>query len=279
MTKSSTKQPGSAPVPGATPEKSAAPLQSYRDKRDPRTSNEPFGPERIPSASSVTGAAGSGPGTWHGDFVVHLHAATRRHYDLRLQVAGRLLSFAVPRGPTLNPNDKHLAVQTEDHPIEYLDFEDVIPEGNYGAGSMIVWDIGRVTYLDYSAEDGLDKGKLDFVLFGRKLQGRFALVETGKRQKPPPKQRQWLLLKKTDAHASTTANLVEDQPHSVLSSLTVEQLAQRDAVARALIEKARDLGAKPGRVEADKIEPMLCSDEGASLKQRGYLYELKLDGV
>jgi bifunctional non-homologous end joining protein LigD len=257
----------------AAPEKSAAPLQRYRDKRDPRTSNEPFGPERIPSAHPAK------PGTWHGDFVVHLHDATRRHYDLRLQVAGRLLSFAVPRGPTLNPADKHLAVQTEDHPIEYLDFEDVIPEGNYGAGAMIVWDIGRVTYLEHSAEDGLDKGKLDFLLFGRKLQGRFALVETGKRQKPPPKQRQWLLLKKTDAHASATVNLVEDQPHSVFSSLTVEQLAERERVAQALIEAARALGAKPGRIHAERSEPMLCSDEGATLTQRGYIYELKIDGV
>lgn len=273
MTKSSTKQPGSAPIPGATPEKSAAPLQRYRDKRDPRTSNEPFGPERIPSAT------GSGPGTWHGDFVVHLHQASHRHYDLRLQVGGRLLSFAVPRGPTLNPNDKHLAIQTEDHPIEYLDFEDVIPEGNYGAGAMIVWDTGRVSYLEFSAEDGLAKGKLDFLLYGRKLQGRFALVETGKRLKPPPKQRQWLLLKKTDVHASSTVNLVEERPHSVLSSLTVEELAQREKVAQGLIEKARALGAKPGRVDAERTEPMLCSDEGATLKQRGYLYELKLDGV
>jgi len=251
-------------------------LQRYRSKRDPRTSNEPFGPERIPSPE--TRVAEAPQGTWHGDFVVHLHDATNRHYDLRLQVAGRLLSFAIPKGLSLNPEHKHLAIQTEDHPIEYLDFEDVIPEGNYGAGAMIVWDTGRVTYLDYNAEDGLQKGKLDFVLYGRKVQGRFALVETGKRLKPPPKQRQWLLLKKTDAHASKTIDLVEQEPHSVLSSMTVDELAKREQVAAALQAKALKLGAVPGRVDAT-LEPMLCSDEGASLESKGFIYELKLDGV
>ena len=90
-------------------------------------------------------------------------------------------SFAVPRGPTLDPDDKRLAVNTEDHPLEYLDFEDVIPEGNYGAGPMIVWDRGRVVYLDGSAEDGIANAKLDFRLSGHKLRGRFALIHTGAR--------------------------------------------------------------------------------------------------
>ncbi|HLV22380.1 MAG TPA: DNA polymerase ligase N-terminal domain-containing protein, partial [Polyangiaceae bacterium] len=110
--------------------------QDYRGKRDPLRTNEPFGPER-----ALSGA------THQGRFVCHVHAATRRHFDLRIEVGGTLKSFAVPRGPTLDPNEKRLAVQTEDHPIEYLDFEEIIPEGNYGAGAMIVWDTGRIVYL------------------------------------------------------------------------------------------------------------------------------------
>ncbi|HTM43776.1 MAG TPA: DNA polymerase ligase N-terminal domain-containing protein, partial [Polyangiaceae bacterium] len=210
MTKRSTKAMPSNGKPSASRDQTSGEgLQRYRDKRDPKTSNEPFGPERIASnksaLSSPTPSATSAPqeGTWGGDFVVHLHHATRQHFDLRLQIAGRLLSFAVPKGPSLDPNEKRLAIQTEDHPFEYLDFEDVIPEGNYGAGSMIVWDIGRVVYLEHSAEEGLKRGKLDFVLYGHKLAGRFALVETGQRLKPPPKQRQWLLIKKADAHTSS----------------------------------------------------------------------------
>src|SRR5882724_2467804 len=109
-------------------------LEAYRQKRDPSRTNEPFAAERIASpATQTTGA-----------FVVHLHDARRRHYDLRLQIGGTLKSFAVPRGPSLDPRDKRLAVNTEEHPLEYVDFEDVIPPGNYGAGAMIAWDMGRV---------------------------------------------------------------------------------------------------------------------------------------
>src|SRR5688572_16116750 len=171
---------------------SANDLERYRDKRDPTRTNEPFGAERISSPQE----------TWRGDFVVHQHGARRMHWDLRIEMGGTLKSFAVPRGPSLDPVDKRLAVQTEDHPIEYLDFEDVIPEGNYGAGPMIVWDIGRVQYLEQPAEAGEQKGKLDFLLFGQKLKGRFALVLTGKNKDPElGGQRQWLLLKKPDQHS------------------------------------------------------------------------------
>ena len=172
-----------------SPEQREDPLRKYREKRDPGRTNEPFA--SVPAAG----------GTRVGSFVVHLHDASREHYDLRIQAGNTLLSFAVPKGPSLNPVDKRLAVQTENHPLEYLDFEDVIPDGNYGAGPMIVWDTGTVRYLEDTVEDGLAKGKVDFWLDGYKLKGRFALVETGSRQKPKPKQPQWLLLKKTDAYS------------------------------------------------------------------------------
>ena len=170
------------------------------------------------------------------------------HFDLRLEWGGTLTSFAVPKGPSLDPADKRLAVQTEDHPLEYLDFEDVIPEGNYGAGPMIVWDIGRVQYLEQAAEVGEQKGKLDFLLFGQKLQGRFALVLTGKgKQDEGRAQRQWLLLKKPDVHCRVGEDITQKQPYSVLSGLSIDQLSGRAEIAQALEAEAASLGAKATR--------------------------------
>jgi len=203
------------------------------------------------------------------------------HFDLRIEMGGTLASFAVPRGPSLDPADKRLAVQTENHPIEYLDFEDVIPEGNYGAGPMIVWDIGRVQYLEANAEAGERDGKIDFVLSGQKLKGRFALVLTGKGKDSEERaQRQWLLLKKPDEHSRAgEQEITERQPHSVLSGLTITELGQRAEIAAALIEEARALGAPTGNVNTPELVPMLCSTKGGELQQAGRLYELKLDGV
>jgi bifunctional non-homologous end joining protein LigD len=246
-------------------------LERYRKKRDPRVTNEPF-------AVAAPGAAQHQ--TIRGNFVVHLHDATRRHFDLRLQMEGALASFAVPRGPSLDPKEKRLAVQTENHPLEYLDFEDVIPEGNYGAGPMIVWDTGTVEYREAPAESGLKAGKIDFWLAGHKLRGRFALVETTGRVQPKPKQRQWLLLKKQDAHSRENApEIVDAQPESVLSGLRVEELAQKEARQAALLDEVKGKGAKLGQVEFRDLVPMLCANEGAELTDSSRYYELKLDGV
>jgi bifunctional non-homologous end joining protein LigD len=239
-------------------------LDPYWKKRDEERTNEPFGAEPSDAA---------GP-TWSGSFVVHLHMATRKHYDLRLERGGVLLSFAVPHGPSLDPAKKHLAIQTEDHPVEYLDFEAVIPDGNYGAGPMIVWDRGRVAYRETSAEDGLTRGKLDFDLSGYKLRGRFALVRT----KRDPKE--WLLLKKEDSFASKTRDITVEEPRSVLSGLTVEERSRSLAIQADLEERARSLrGARPGRPDGTKIVPMLCSTTNVDLDDPGLLYELKLDGM
>ena len=249
---------------------SADDLERYREKRDPTRTNEPFGAERINRPRE----------TWRGDFVVHQHGARRMHFDLRLEMGGTLASFAVPRGPSLDPLDKRLAVQTENHPLEYLDFEDVIPEGNYGAGPMIVWDIGRVQYLEQPPEVGEQTGKIDFLLFGQKLRGRFALVLTGKsRDGQSAGQRQWLLLKKPDAHCRPAEDITVVQPYSVLSGLTIEQLEQKRELARALEAEAAALGAKPGAVNTAELVPMLCSTKPGALAERGRIYELKLDGV
>jgi bifunctional non-homologous end joining protein LigD len=252
-------------------------LTRYRDKRDPSRTNEPFGAEHTSRAHE----------TWAGAFVVHQHGARRMHWDLRLEYGGRLLSFAVPRGPSLDPADKRLAVQTEDHPIEYLDFEDVIPEGNYGAGPMIAWDMGRVSYLEQAAEVGVGKGKVDFVLFGQKLKGRYALVETGKRaehsvetgEKNAEGQRQWLLLKKQDVHCRPGTNVTELEPHSVLSGMTLAELSEKEKLAAELEAEAVRLGAKKRERNAAELVPMLCALRGAELDDPDRLYELKLDGV
>lgn len=130
-------------------------------------------------------------------FVVHEHKATRLHYDFRLEMGGVLKSWAVPKGPSMNPAEKRLAVMVSDHPLVYADFEGIIPEGNYGAGPVVVWDEGAYVPLEGDPLHGIKGGKLAFELKGKKLRGAFALAlmkgrGTGK---------EWLLMKKKDAHA------------------------------------------------------------------------------
>jgi len=245
-------------------------LSKYREKRDPGRTNEPFSPEPVERAG----------GTLQGAFVVHQHDASRMHYDLRIQVGGVLKSFAVPRGPSLDPADKRMAVNTEDHPIEYLDFEAVIPEGNYGAGAMIVWDRGGVRYLEGTAEEGIGRGKIDFTLHGHKLRGRYALVKTsGRKGEPEPKQPQWLLLKKTDAYSRPDSAVIDEQARSVLSGLQVDELPRVDSIAAELEQRAAELGGPSPAPNPDRFIPMICATSGAKIGQQGMLYELKLDGV
>ncbi|RPJ07916.1 MAG: DNA ligase, partial [Deltaproteobacteria bacterium] len=157
-------------------------------------------------------------------FVVHKHAARALHYDLRLELEGVLKSWAIPKGPSLDPSVKRLAVMVEDHPLAYREFEGVIPEGNYGAGSVIIWDKGFYRHpsaLDENESEklllaGLRKGDLKFVLAGKKLKGEFALVKTGKDGKS------WLLLKKKDRHATGGDILGENR--SVVSARTLEEV-------------------------------------------------------
>lgn len=247
-------------------------LGRYGDKRDPGRTNEPFGAEPMRSD-----ARSGGRQTMAGSFVVHLHAARALHYDLRIEIAGVLQSFAVPRGPSLDPADKRLAVNTEDHPLEYLDFEAVIPAGNYGAGSMILWDRGAIRYLEHSAEEGLASGKIDFTLHGHKLRGRFALVQTKRKDKAPGKE--WLLLKKQDAFSAVGANVDTLDARSVLSGLTVEELPDAANIDAALQARARELGARPLEMTPSQWTPMLCVSDDGPLEHANMLYELKLDGV
>src|SRR5215468_9106739 len=188
-------------------------LRRYRAKRDPERTPEPFGGEPAPRALAPDAARG---------FVVQQHAARALHYDLRLEIDGVLVSWAIPKGPSLDPAQKRLAVQTEDHPLEYADFEGLIPAGNYGAGAMIVWDRGVYRSRDgHAPADGLAQGKLDLELEGHKLRGRFALVRTRRGA-----GREWLFFAKRAAGAAAAADgeLVTREPASVLSGLTVQEL-------------------------------------------------------
>ncbi len=127
-------------------------------------------------------------------FVVHEHHASRLHFDFRLELEGVLKSWAIPKGPSMNPAEKRLAVQVEDHPLEYVDFEGVIPEGTYGAGVVVIWDEGKFELLEATEK------KISCVLYGKILQGGFTLSKLRPRGKVPAKD--WLLIKKNDAHAN-----------------------------------------------------------------------------
>jgi bifunctional non-homologous end joining protein LigD len=255
-------------------DKGGAKLGDYRRKRRPEATNEPFGGE-VPVPAS--------DGTLAGAFVVHLHDATRRHYDLRLEVGGVLASFAVPRGPSLDPDEKALAVKTEDHPIEYLDFEDVIPAKQYGAGAMIAWDRGTVTYLEGPAEQEIEHGKLHVELRGMKLRGRYALVKLAKSAKGD----EWLLFKKADEHASKERVIVDELPRSVLSGLTVEELEDAASIGAAHVARAVARGAvrRSARELRDVVAParsplvMPSPGKPPQGKADGWIYDAELDGV
>src|SRR6267378_4304783 len=162
------------------------PLSTYRAKRSLERTPEPGARPAVAAPPSSAG----------GLFVVHMHAARRLHWDLRLEMDGVLRSWAVPKGPSPNRADKRLAVHVEDHPLEYGDFEGVIPEGSYGAGPSIVWDRGSYRALgDRPAREQVERGKLEFELHGVKLRGQWVLARMS------GKDREWLLLKKRDAFA------------------------------------------------------------------------------
>jgi len=240
-------------------------LKRYREKRDPHATPEPFGAD-VEARALPSGAPRA--------FVVQQHAARSMHWDFRLEIDGVLVSWAVPKGPTLDPKEKRFAARTEDHPLEYADFEGVIPAGNYGAGAMILWDRGTYRTVEgASPADGLERGKLDLLLSGHKLRGRFALVrmkgEGGK---------SWLWLSKVKG-AERDGEIVESQPESVASGLTVTEL--RDAVSRAaeVAELARAAGAPKRALPAAVLEPMLAESTDEPFRRDGWIFELKYDGA
>src|SRR5271169_4159449 len=196
-------------------------LEEYKRKRDFRQTPEP--PPKLAKGGQRR-------------FVVQKHRASRLHYDFRLEMDGVLKSWAVPKGPSLDPADKRLAMQVEDHPVSYFDFEGIIPEGNYGAGTVMVWDVGTWQPLSPVAVQGkyvpgteaeaaamLAKGDLKFRLDGKKLKGDFALVKM-KGRRPGSKGTEWLMIKKHDDHVVEGYD-IEAIDTSVLSGRTLEQVA------------------------------------------------------
>jgi DNA ligase D-like protein (predicted 3'-phosphoesterase) len=181
-------------------------LQDYRKKRDPKRSPEPFGGRR---------RKGDDP-----RFVIQQHDATSLHYDFRLEVGDVLASWAVPKGPSTDPREKRLAMRVEDHPIDYGGFEGVIPEGEYGAGPVIVWDTGTYRNLgDTPMEEALPAGHAVVELHGEKLQGGWALTRMG-----GGGRERWLLVKTKDEHADARRKPVSTQRESVLSGRTIDQV-------------------------------------------------------
>jgi len=199
-----------------------------------------------------------------------MHAARRLHWDLRLEMDGVLRSWAVPKGPSPDRADKRLAVHVEDHPLEYGDFEGIIPDGNYGAGAVIVWDRGRWIPLE-DPHEGMKKGKLLFELHGYKLKGKWTLVKLKKGEK------EWLLIKEKDGYAAADGAGALP-PESVLSGLTVDELkAGKDRAAPVVKELAR-LKAPKRAVTLEEAEPMLAETREQPFSKPGWLFELKLDG-
>jgi bifunctional non-homologous end joining protein LigD len=260
-------------------------LQRYREKRDFAITSEPQGGRASASALS---------------FVVQKHAASRLHYDFRLELDGALKSWAVPKGPSLDPADKRMAVHVEDHPIDYGGFEGTIPKGQYGAGAVIVWDNGTWEPIG-DARAGYRAGKLKFRLNGKKLRGGWTLVRMhsreGERQEP------WLLIKERDDFARPAAeySVVDAEPGSVVSDRTIDEApgappkaakvaakrsSSKAATAAAAPRAARTEASAPLPMPAGAVKaalPLTLAPQLATLiseapSDPGWIYEIKFDG-
>ena len=247
------------------------PLEEYKDKRKFDQTPEPVGDAE----------AAGGPLM----FVVQKHQASRLHYDLRLEMGGVLKSWAVPKGPSMTPGDKRLAVMVEDHPLDYRSFEGVIPDGNYGAGTVMVWDDGNYGPFDAPTREdaerilaaALEKGHLTFVLNGKKLQGEFALVRL---RKGGPKD--WLLIKANDGFMDMSDVQVRDR--SVLTERTMDEIAAQSVESGDVWTSPSDIAANLDLSDAPEgpmphdIQPMLSTPADEPFDRAGWIFEVKWDG-
>ena len=254
------------------------PLKGYRQKRDFNRTSEP-----APTPKAKRGASGR-------EFVVQKHDARRVHYDLRLELGGTLKSWAVTRGPSMIVGEKRLAVRTEDHPMQYLDFEGNIPKGEYGGGAMIVWDRGQWE-SGIDPEKGLAKGHLDISLSGSRLKGRWHLVRM--RPRPGETKEQWLMIKAEDEFARRPGqpDITEEETTSFLSGRTTQELAaegelRKDHAGRAKVIGARKRalpdvkkvrGARKGILPAF-LEPSLAQTTEKPPSGPKWVHEIKYDG-
>ena len=245
------------------------PLDEYRRKQKFQETLEPVG---------KAGRGNTKPKRRIGGrFVVQKHAARRLHYDLRLEIDGVLKSWAVPKGPSLNPKDKRLAVITEDHPLEYGNFEGTIPKGNYGAGTVIIWDTGEYEPEgDRSPSEQVAGGEIKFVLRGKKLAGSFVLVKL--KPRADSKGNEWLLIKHDDVHADGSFD-VDALPDSAVTGRTLYEVPQGllpDQGGQSLVAALE--GAEQGAMPRE-IEPMLGTLVEEPFSDPDWLFELKWDGV
>ncbi|KRB50946.1 DNA ligase [Rhizobium sp. Root708] len=258
------------------------PLQTYQAKRNFKVSPEPRGTRK--SAAAKDNAL---------SFVVQKHDATRLHYDFRLEMDGVLKSWAVTRGPSLNPDEKRLAVHVEDHPLEYGDFEGIIPKGQYGGGTVIVWDRG--TWAPQGdLHKAYKKGHIEFDLDGEKLKGRWHLVRM--HGKPGESQENWLLIKAEDDEARHKGDILKQRPESAKTGRKIEQVAKNpDATWDSRAKGKADTVAKPaakrtssvkrvwpdGAQKAempDFVEPELAKLKASPPGGEGWIHEIKFDG-
>ena len=256
-------------------------LERYREMRDFSKTAEPSGKEHA-AATAKTGAL---------PFVIQKHAATRLHYDFRLGLDGVLKSWAVTKGPSYVPGDKRLAVQVEDHPMEYGGFEGTIPKGQYGGGTVMLWDEGTWEPLG-NADESLAKGNLKFILHGKKLQGKWVLVRMGGKAANEAKPN-WLLIKEHDEYEQTAQDepIVEKEPNSVLTNRDMEAIArdgdhvwQSNRPETSSTKKESAVAFAPAELPGKKealpafIAPQLASEAPAPPVGAHWVHELKLDG-
>ncbi|MGF1620268.1 MAG: DNA ligase D [Rhodomicrobiaceae bacterium] len=233
-------------------------LGEYWRKRDFSRTSEPKG-----AASKAAGRA----------FVIQKHAARRTHFDFRLEHDGVLKSWAVTRGPSLDPADKRLAVRTEDHPLQYGSFEGVIPKGEYGAGPVMLWDEGHWEPL-VDPDEGLEKGDLKFRLHGKRLQGTWVLVRM--RSKPGEKRENWLLIKKADDYADEKRDVTEVFETSVATGRDMESIAEKAAPAK---QKAGTRKTSRGAAKLPAfVKPQLATLVETPPDGEDWLHEIKYDG-
>jgi bifunctional non-homologous end joining protein LigD len=245
-------------------------LKEYRERRDFEKTSEPEGkPEERAGEAR---------------FVVQQHDATRMHYDFRIETDGVLKSWAVPQGPSTDPQDKRLAVEVEDHPLDYIDFEGVIPKGEYGAGPVIVWDRG--TYENIRGEkkkpltiqESYREGLIELRLHGEKLKGAYALVQT----KFQDSKKNWLMIKMKDKEADPELDIIEAHPQSVKSGKTIKEVESdrsRKETHPVLAALPDELKGKLKQTEYPGwLDPMLATLEEKPFDRKDWIYEQKLDG-
>jgi bifunctional non-homologous end joining protein LigD len=249
-------------------------LKKYAAMRDFKRTPEPSG-RRSPKRPAK-------PAAKRLSFVVQMHHATRLHWDFRLEADDVLKSWAVPKGPSLNPADKRLAMHVEDHPFDYRTFEGIIPKGNYGAGEVILWDRGTYRLLegtDTTAQ--IAKGSLKFELFGKKLRGGFALVHIKGRD---AEENAWLLIKERDQYVDPNWR-IEDHAESVKSGKTLAEIADDPRAPHWKSNRAQKPPPKQSRLRKRKLQPlpkigqpMLATALDEPFDDPNWLYELKWDG-